>query len=94
MPSDADQGEVGHARAVWRSGNSVPQCLLDVIARFSRASFQEPAGSSSRENRDGGALSNPASAPCQSLPTRLADGLGLESTPVREAEPAPLVAAN
>src|SRR5437870_343138 len=35
---------------------------------------------------------NRAAAPCRSLPTRLADGLGLESTPVRLADLRPRAA--
>ena len=42
-------------------------------------------GSSSKD-RGGCALSNPAEAPCLSVPTGLADGLGLESTPVRRSD--------
>src|SRR6516162_5484380 len=56
----------------------------------SAAAAPQTVTSRALRRSDGGALSNPAPAPCRGLPTRLADGLGLESTPVRRAEPAPL----
>jgi hypothetical protein len=67
---------------VWRCSASAapkkPEGLFVEAARFSRRCG------------DGGALSNRVTAPSRDLPTRLADGLGLESTPVRNLEPAPL----
>ena len=53
--------------------------------------FQEPVGLFRRhQGATEGALSNRIALPRRDLPTRLADGLGLESTPVRPNEPAPL----
>src|SRR4051794_18198069 len=45
---------------------------------------------SSPECADGGALSSKAGVPCPGLPTRLADGRGLESALVRIRGPKPL----
>src|SRR5438309_11077136 len=75
-----------------RSGAAAPEeqpgCLIRTAPNASAAPLSETSRALRR--MDGCALSNRAVAPCRGLPARLADGLGLESTPVRNAEPAPL----